>query len=97
MISTVCLTGLRPGCCSLIQLCKCMYLRIRNKCLYIKFTYCLDRSIIKEVPSINYRDITIDSKLTWSDHVIRVVTKANSVLGFLQRSLKYCPPEIKAS
>ena len=76
---------------------KCMHLRITNKHSYTKFTYCLDKSIIKEVPSANYLGITIDSKLTWSDHVTRVVTKANSVLGFLQRNLKYCPPEIKAS
>ena len=76
---------------------KCMHLRITNKHSYTKFTYCLDKFIIKEVPSVNYLGITIDSKLTWSDHVTRVVTKANSVLGFLQRNLKYCPPEIKAS
>ena len=45
----------------------------------------------------NYLGVTIDSKLTWSNHVTRAVAKANSVQGFLQRSLKYCPPEIKAS
>ena len=76
---------------------KCMHLRISNKHSYIKFTYCLDGSIIKEVSSANYLGITIDSRLTWSDHVTRVVVKANSVLGFLQRNLKYCPPKIKAS
>ena len=74
-----------------------MHLRISNKRLYIKSTYYLDRSIIKEVPSANYLGITIDSRLAWSDHVTRVDAKANSVLGFLQCNLKYCPPEIKAS
>ena len=76
---------------------KCMHLRISNKRLYIKSTYYLDGSIIKEVPSANYLGVTIDSGLTWSDHVTRVVAKANSVLGFLQRNLKHCLPEIKAS
>ena len=76
---------------------KCMHLRITNKRSYIKFAYCLDNSIIKQVPSANYLGITVDSRLTWSDHVTRVVAKANSVLGFLQCNLKYCPPEIKAS
>ena len=76
---------------------KCMHLWITNKCSYIEFTYCLDGSIIKEVSSANYLGVTIDPKLTWSDHVTRVVAKANSVLGFLQCNLKYCPPEIKAS
>ena len=78
----------------LVVTAKCMHLRITNKHSYIKFTYCLDGSIIKEVSSANYLGVTIDSKLTWSDHVIRVVTQANTVLGF---NLKYCPPEIKAS
>ena len=62
---------------------KCMHLRITNKRSYIKFVYCLNGSIIKEVSSANYLGITIDSKLTWSDHVTKVVAKANSVLGFL--------------
>ena len=76
---------------------KCMHLQISNKRSYIKFTYYLDRSIIKEVPSANYLGSIIDSGLTWSDHVTRVGVKANSVLDFLQCNLKYCPPEIKAS
>ena len=59
-----------------------MYLRIKaNIHSYIKFTYCLDKSIIKEVPSANYLGITIDSKLTWSDHVTRVVAKVNHNIG----------------
>ena len=57
---------------------KCMHLQISNKCSYIKFTYYLDRSIIKEVPSANYLGITIDLGLTWSDYVTRVVTKGQS-------------------
>ena len=76
---------------------KCMHLQISNKRSYIKFTYYLDRSILKEVPFANYISITINSELTWSDHDTRVVAKANSVLGFLQCNLKYCPPEIKTS
>ena len=68
-----------------------------KKCSCIKFTYYLDRSIIKEVPFASYLGITIDLGLTWSDYVTRVVAKANSALGFLPRNLKYCPPEIKAS
>ena len=83
MISTICFNWSETW---LLQFnpVKCMHLRITNKHSYIKFTYCLDKSIIKEVPSANYLGITIDSKLTWSDHVTRVVAKANSVLGFLR-------------
>ena len=79
----------------------CMYLQITNKHSYIKFTYCLDRSIINEVLSTNqlssHYQLLIQSLATWSDNVTRIVAKANSVLGFLQRNFKYCSPEIKAS
>ena len=95
MISIICSIGLKPGYCSSIQLNVCIF--GSQKCSYIKFTYYLDRSIIKKVPSTSYLGITIDLGLTWSDHVTRVVAKANSALGFLQYNLKYCPPEIIAS
>ena len=78
IISTNCLTSLRPGYCSLIQLNVCISALQTNACILN-----LDRSIIKEVPFANYLGITIDSKVTWSDHVTKVVTKANSVLGLL--------------
>ena len=91
----MCLTGLRLGCCSLIYASPDYKKNIHI--ISNLHTYCLDKSTIKEVPSANYLGITIDSKLTWSEHVTRVVAKANSVLGFLQCNLKYCPPKIKAS
>jgi len=57
----------------------------------------MENSVIQEVASAKYLGVTIDSRLTWSDHTTKVVNKANLVLGFLKRNLKYCPPEIKAS
>ena len=41
--------------------------------------------------------IIIDKNLTWSEHVKKVVNKANSVRGFLQRNLTKCPLPIKSS
>jgi len=76
---------------------KCEHLCISNKRNLIKHPYYMDNSAIQEVASAKYLGVTIDSRLTWSDHTTKVVNKANSVLGFLKCNLKYCPPEIKAS
>ena len=76
---------------------KCEHLCISNKRNLIKHSYYMDNSVLQEVASAKYLGVTIDSRLTWSDHITKVVNKANSVLGFLQRNLKYCPPEIKTS
>jgi len=40
--------------------------------------------------------VTIDEHLTWNDHVKTVVSKANTVKGFLQHNIKYCPSIVKA-
>jgi len=76
---------------------KCEHLCISNKRNLIKHPYYMDNSVIQEVASAKHLGVTIDSRLTWSDHITKVVNKANSVLGFLKYNLKYCPPEIKAS
>ena len=36
-----------------------------------------------------------NSKLNWSDHITKVVNKANRTRAFLQRNLKQCPCSIK--
>ena len=82
-ISIICSIGLKSGCCSLIQLNVCISRSQINTYILNLHNYYLDRSIIKEVPFANYLGITIDLRLTWSDHVTRVVAKANLVLGFL--------------
>ena len=52
---------------------------------------------IKEVSSVKYLGVTINSKLNWSEHIARITSKASSVLGFLQRNFKQCPTNIKVS
>ena len=39
----------------------------------------------------------IDKNLNWNEHTKQVVSKANRVRGFLQRNLKKCSPDVKAS
>ena len=97
MTSTICSTGLKPGCCSSNQLNVCISeSQINAHILNLHITW-TDLSLKKcPLPIILVLAI-IDSGLTWSDYVTRVGVKANSVLGFLQCNLKYCPPEIKTS
>ena len=50
----------------------------------VRFTceYHIDNKQIKQVTTAKYLGVTIDKNLNWSDHTSRVVSKANSVLGF---------------
>ena len=63
---------------------KCEYLRITTKFHQLRIsTYYMDINIIKEVSSVKYLGVTINSKLNWSEHIARITSKASSVLGFL--------------
>ena len=74
---------------------KCEYLHITNKISPTISTYYMGINIIKEVSSVKYLGVTINSKLNWSEHIARITSKASSVLGFLQRNFKKCPTNIK--
>ena len=69
---------------------KCMYLRITNKLHPYVYDYYMNDLHIQQVEHAKYLGIIIDN-LTWSEHVKKVVSKANSVRGFLQRNLTKCP------
>ena len=76
---------------------KCMYLRITNKLHPYVYDYYMNDLHIQQVEHAKYLGIIIDKNLTWSEHVKKVVNKANSVRGFLQRNLTKCPLPIKSS
>ena len=42
-----------------------------------------------------YLGVIIDKNLNWNEHTVKIVNKANCVLGFLRRNLKQCSPHIK--
>jgi len=48
------------------------------------------------VQHAKYLGVTIDSKLTWKEHIKITTHKANAVLAFLRRNLKPCSSHIKA-
>ena len=65
---------------------KCKFLRVTNKGNPILY---IENTLIKEVSAATYLGVTIDSKLTWNDHIQTIVNKANQINAFLHK-LHHC-------
>ena len=57
---------------------KCEFLKITNNKDIVKFQYSILNSQIREVQQAKYLDVTLNNKLTWSDHIQIITKKANS-------------------
>jgi len=76
---------------------KCEVLRITlNMKRIITGTYLIHGKVLNLVPSAKYLGITIDSKLTFNEHVDNICKKANSTRAFISRNTKKCPIQVKA-
>ena len=71
---------------------KCYILRIKNKS---QRNYNLSGHILQQVQNNPYLGLQISDDLKWTTHITNVTKKANSILGFLRRNLKYCPKDCK--
>jgi len=60
-----------------------------------KFVYTINNNPIDEVKEHPYLGITINHKLTWSNHVSDITTKATRVLNVIRRTLHPCSTEVK--
>ena len=76
---------------------KCEFLRITNKQNKILFSYSIQDTLIKEVTQAKYLVVTLNSRLTWSDHIVSIAGKASSVYGFICRNFNNCPAKIKSA
>ena len=75
---------------------KCEFLKLTNKKLPLHFNYHINNELIKEVQHVKYLGVTIDSHMTWREHINILSHKANATLAFLQRNIKPCSSHIKA-
>ena len=74
---------------------KCNVLRITKKKTRISYPYTLHGQVLEEVSSAKYLGITISNDITWTKHIEKTTSKANSKLGFLKRNLKVKDQKLK--
>ena len=54
------------------------------------------RVVIKEVQHAKYLDVTLNYKLSWTEHIHSITSKANSTIGLLSRNFHYCLTQTKS-
>ena len=74
---------------------KCNMMPLTKKHIKIQASYTLEGTVLENVESIKYLDVTITSDLKWNSHIRNVCSKANRTLGFLRRNLFPCPQDVK--
>ena len=75
---------------------KCYILSIsRDQSKKSNFHYQLNETNLKHVTTNPYLGILFSDNLSWSAHISKITSKANSTLGFLQRNLQNCPRKCK--
>ena len=65
---------------------KCVNLRISRKRNSPSLNYSLNGFSLEVVKAEKDLGVLISSDMTWKDHIIMVVAKANKMLGFLKRN-----------
>jgi hypothetical protein len=76
---------------------KCQHILFSRKRNPSNNTYQLHSTNITSTDSIKYLGATVDSKLTWNDHVSNIVTKANATLGFIRRNVLTTSEDVKST
>ena len=75
---------------------KCYAMHITHKRKAIERSYQMGDSILETVVNHTYLGLEINNKLSWTNHVHKVTSKANQILGLLRRNLYSCSREVKA-
>jgi len=50
---------------------------------------------INKVASAKYLGVNITQNLSWKEHITKIINKANSTRGFLQRNIRQCSIHVK--
>ena len=80
----------------LFNISKCEHLTISNKQLPLNSEYKIGNTAINKVASAKYLGVTITQNLSWKEHITKIINKANSTHGFLQRNLRQCSINVKS-
>ncbi len=73
---------------------KCYILSVRKRSSHF---YVLNDTVLKDVKTNPYLGVTLSDDLKWTTHIGKITSKASSVLGFLRRNLRFCPPQVRKS
>ena len=76
---------------------KCYFMSISTKRDLSYFDYTMNNSKLTRVPSHKYLGVTVDGRLSWSEHITKVSAKASQTLSLIKRTLYPCKPEVKAN
>jgi hypothetical protein len=74
---------------------KCYVMRIARTSKPLTKFYTLMGHVLEQVENSKYLGVTISDNLKWGTHIDQTCQKANRLLGFLRRNLKYCPKVLK--
>ena len=77
------------------HLIKCQTLSITRSRKPLQPSYVLHGHTLENVSSAKYLGVTINSTVSWDDHISNICSKANKVLGFLTCNLKISASNIK--
>ena len=66
--------------------------KLTNK---IQANYTLEGTVLENVENIKYLGVTVTNDLKWDMYISNICTKANRTLGFLRRTLFFCPQDVK--
>jgi len=60
-----------------------------------KYDYKMKGDSLEIVNHHPYLGVELSDTLKFNHHIDSISKKASSVLGFLKRNLRYCPPKVK--
>ena len=72
---------------------KCNILTLTNQMKHqVKYRYRMEGEVVKSARSTPYLGVTVNSKLTWSNHIDGITSSTSRLLGFLWRNMHRCNP-----
>lgn len=74
---------------------KCEHMRISRSTNVSNVSYSMHSNSLKSVDTIKYLGITIDSRLSFEQHILNICKKANNILHMLMRNLKKAKPKTR--